>query len=293
MLLKVGTRASKLALTQTKMVIASLQERFQNFNFEIKEIITTGDKLYNENLSEIGGKGLFLKEIEEQLLNKEIDIAVHSMKDVPAFLPEGLIIPAVLKREDPRDCFISFKYQSIKELPLNSTIGTSSPRRKFQLLKIRPDLNVINFRGNVNTRIKKIEDGIVDGAIMAYAGMKRLGLDNLVSEILDTQNFLPAICQGTIGIECRDSDNEIIKLLQTINDQTSYHSTIVERAFLKKLEGDCKAPIAGHAIIEDNTVKFNGIFVKNGTFLSADKSGTIEELESIGETAANIILSRL
>lgn len=250
----VGTRASKLALAQTKIVVDQLLLQFPNIQFEVKEIVTTGDKILDVSLDKIGGKGLFLKEIEDALLKKEIDIAVHSMKDVPAFLPDGLIIASVLKREDSRDCLISSKYSNLESLPSGAVVGTSSARRRVQLMIKRPDLNFKVLRGNVLTRLKKVENGEFDAAVMAYAGLKRLGLSNVVKEIFSKEFLIPAIAQGAICIECREQDSEIIKILKTINDHVTELETTAERAYLQGINGDCSTPIGAMANVSSNGV---------------------------------------
>lgn len=246
----VGSRASKLALAQTEIVINKLKWLYPNITFEIKEIVTTGDKILDISLDKVGGKGLFLKEIEDALLKGEIDIAVHSMKDVPALIPQGLVIACVLEREDSRDCFVSSKFSSFDSLPKGAVVGTSSARRRVQLMFKRPDLEYKVLRGNVLTRLNKVEKGEYDAAILAYAGIKRLGLANKATEIFDKDFLIPAVAQGAICVECRHEDLELIKILSSINHKESEIATSAERAYLKEIAGDCSTPIAAMATLD-------------------------------------------
>jgi hydroxymethylbilane synthase len=252
MQIRIGTRASKLALIQADQVKQALLDKHHNLTAEqivIVPITTTGDKILDKNLYEIGGKGLFVKEIEEALLNHTIDLAVHSMKDMPAFLPDHLTIDCVLEREDPRDAFLSKICNSIATLPANATLGTSSPRRAAQVLKLRPDIQIVTFRGNVDTRLKKLENKVVDATILAVAGLKRCQVDNSNFHIIDEADMLPAVAQGAIGVECRSNDNKMLKLLDGINHQLSYAAIIAERGFLKGLNANCNVPVAAYAKI--------------------------------------------
>lgn len=242
--LKIATRKSPLALKQTSLVKDYLQKIDKDLKIEILPISTTGDNFLNDRLQDTGGKGLFVKELEEALLDNTADIAVHSMKDVPQVLPWGLKIQAILKREDPRDAFLSVKYSSIKNLPLNASIGTASLRRQAQLLVVRPDLNVRLLRGNIHSRIDKLNKGEYDGIILAVAGLKRMDFYKNITEILDENTFLPACGQGAIGIECRDNDTEVINLLNPINDATTSICVNAERHISAALGGSCRVPLA-------------------------------------------------
>jgi hydroxymethylbilane synthase len=256
----VGSRRSKLALTQTNWVIDQLKKRGLPFEFEVKEIVTKGDVILNVTLSKVGGKGLFVKEIEQAMLDKEIDIAVHSMKDMPAALPEGLEIACTPKRVDPRDALISEKYSSLRELPEGAVVGTSSLRRAAQLLHNRPDLSIKSIRGNIDTRLEKLKSGEFDAIILAAAGLERMGWSkDVVTEFLDTDLCLPAVGQGSLAIECRSEDNEVKELLSTLNDPNTFHTVQAERAFLDTLEGGCQVPIAAYATLNNDEVTLTGL----------------------------------
>ncbi len=254
----IGTRGSKLALWQAEWVKASLQRIYPEIEVRLIKIKTTGDKILDVPLAQIGGKGLFVKEIEEAILRGTIDLAVHSMKDVPTDLPEGLHLAAICKREDPRDAFVSEihnskpKIQKLKELPHGATVGTSSLRRSCQLSNLRPDLHIVQLRGNLDTRIRKLDEGQFDAIIVAVAGMRRLGWAKRITEILSPDICLPAIGQGAIGIECRTDDEVINKIIKPLDHKKTALGVMAERAFLKKLEGGCQVPIAAHARITDN-----------------------------------------
>ncbi|MBO8177324.1 hydroxymethylbilane synthase [Aeribacillus pallidus] len=244
----VGSRRSKLALTQTKWVIDQLKQLGVPFEFEIKEIVTKGDRILDITLSKVGGKGLFVKEIEQAMLNKEIDMAVHSMKDMPAVLPDGLMIGCVPKREDPRDVLISKRNVPLRDLSKGAVIGTSSLRRSAQLLSFRPDLNIKWIRGNIDTRLAKLETEEYDGIILAAAGLSRMGWsDEVITEYLHEDICLPAVGQGALAIECREDDEELLRELQRLNCRYTASTVMAERTFLHRLEGGCQVPIAGYA----------------------------------------------
>lgn len=251
----VGSRRSRLALTQTKWVIEQLQALHLGYEFEIKEIVTKGDKILDVTLSKVGGKGLFVKEIEQAMYDGEIDFAVHSMKDVPSVLPAGLTIGAVPKRVDPRDVLISNSGKGLMELPPGSIVGTSSVRRSAQILAKRPDLQIKWIRGNIDTRIRKCREEGYDAIILAAAGLERVGTYNeLITEYLEPDVCLPAVGQGALGIECRSDDEEILALLAKINDAKTEQAVQAERSFLKTVEGSCQIPIAGYANINDDGI---------------------------------------
>ncbi|MBR3622243.1 MAG: hydroxymethylbilane synthase, partial [Selenomonadaceae bacterium] len=231
----IGTRRSKLALWQADFVKNQLEEKYPRLKISLKEIVTKGDKIVDAPLSKIGGKGLFTKELEESMLRGEIDIAVHSLKDMPTKLPEGLSIIAVTKRLDPGDAFVSNKYKSIAELPIRAKVGTSSLRRKAQLLRARSDLEIVSLRGNVETRLRKVKEENLDGAVLAVAGLKRLGFEDRIKEVISRDIMLPAVGQGALAIEGRESDNEIIKTLSFLNDNATRTATMAERAFLARV----------------------------------------------------------
>ncbi len=262
-IVKIGTRRSKLALWQAEWIGSRLEEYHKDIKVTLIRIKTTGDKILDVPLSRVGGKGLFVKEIEEGLLRGDIDVAVHSMKDIPAELPEGLYIGAITEREDPRDALITkvqsseFRVQSFKDLPEGATVGTSSLRRQCQLKAIRPDLNIINLRGNLDTRLRKLEEGKFDAIIVASAGVKRLGLEGKITEYLPHEVSLPAIGQGAIGVEVRKDDTYIMGLVNFLNHERTSLCVRAERAFLKRLEGGCQVPIAAYARIDENRSTFN------------------------------------
>jgi hydroxymethylbilane synthase len=238
--IRIGTRGSKLALWQARHVESLIQEKFPNLNITLVPITTTGDKVLDVSLSEIGNKSLFLKEIEDELLAGRIDLAVHSMKDVPAEMLQGLVIASVLKRENPLDAFISKKYKSFETMPAGSRVATSSLRRVAQLKSRRSDLLYQPMRGNVDTRLRKLEEGECDAIILAAAGLIRLGLKNSITQYLD---ILPAVAQGAIGLEIREGDNEIAKIAEALNDPDTFLCVSAERAFLKQVGGDCRVPV--------------------------------------------------
>ncbi|MGC4376228.1 hydroxymethylbilane synthase [Fictibacillus sp. Mic-4] len=244
----VGSRRSKLALTQTNWFIDQMKSLGLPYEFEVKEIVTKGDVILDVTLSKVGGKGLFVKEIEQAMLDEEIDIAVHSMKDMPAELPEGLIIGCTPKRVDPRDAFISKKYASLQELPEGAVVGTSSLRRAAQILNVRPDIKIKSIRGNIDTRLAKLESGEFDAIILAAAGLERMGWSKeIVTEYLPVTVSIPAVGQGSLAIECRQNDEDVRNLLERLNDDATYKTVMAERAFLHTLEGGCQVPIAGFA----------------------------------------------
>jgi hydroxymethylbilane synthase len=249
----VGSRRSKLAITQTNWVIEQLKNLGLPYEFEVKEIVTKGDVVLDVTLSKVGGKGLFVKEIEQALLDKEIDMAVHSMKDMPAILPEGLTIGCTPKRVDPRDVLISKDNVPLNELKEGAILGTSSLRRSAQLLALRPDLQVKWIRGNVDTRLQKLKDEDYDAIILAAAGLKRLGWsDDVVTEYLGEDVCIPAVGQGSLSIECRVDDHDLLEALNKLNDEVTRRCTDAERTFLHGLEGGCQVPIAGYAKLTKN-----------------------------------------
>ncbi|MDR7001460.1 hydroxymethylbilane synthase [Neobacillus niacini] len=248
----VGSRRSKLALTQTNWVIDQLKKLGAPFEFEVKEIVTKGDKIQDVTLSKVGGKGLFVKEIEQAMLNKEIDMAVHSMKDMPAVLPEGLTIGCIPFREDHRDALISRDHIKLNDLKPGAIIGTSSLRRSAQLLVQRPDLEIKWIRGNVDTRLNKLKEEEYDAIILAAAGLSRLGwASETVTEFLDADKCIPAVGQGALSIECREDDHELLELFEKFTCKKTELAVRAERAFLQKMEGGCQVPIAGFATVYD------------------------------------------
>lgn len=263
-ILRIGTRGSPLALVQARTVRARLAKalRVDEDAIELKIIRTSGDAIQDRPLSEVGGKGLFTKEIEEALLNGRIDLAVHSAKDMPTLSQAGLMLAACLEREDPRDVFISLKAKSLQELPRGATLGTASLRRQAIAKRLRPDLNVVPLRGNVETRLRKIEAGEVDATLLALAGLKRLGLTQHATKIMSAEEFLPAVGQGAIGIEARVNDERTRDILAGISHAGTFTALAAERAFLAELDGSCKTPIAGHATLSDDALQFRGLIAR-------------------------------
>ena len=256
----VGSRRSKLALTQTKWVIQQLKRLNPSYEFEIKEIVTKGDKILDVTLSKVGGKGLFVKEIEQAMLNKEIDMAVHSMKDMPAYLPEGLTIGCIPEREDHRDVLISKDGLTLDQLPAGAKIGTSSLRRGAQILAHRPDVKIQWIRGNIDTRLKKLETDDYDAIVLAAAGLSRMGwTKDVVTQFLDPDICLPAVGQGALAVECRKDDEELLSLLQGLNSTDTAQSVAAERAFLQKMDGGCQVPIAGYAHVKGEEVALTAL----------------------------------
>jgi len=291
---KIGTRKSKLAMWQTNFIAKKIKENFPNLDIEIVKITTKGDKILDVPLAKVGGKGLFVKEIEDALLNGDIDLAVHSLKDVPTHFPEGLYLGAITEREDPRDCLVSVKYKSLKELPKGAVIGTSSLRRKSQILKLRPDLTVKDLRGNVDTRLRKLENGEYDAIILAYAGLKRLGLNHKATYIFNPEELIPAVAQGFLGIEIRANDEKIKSIVDKLNHKESFLRAEAERSFLRRLEGGCQVPLGCYSSINNGKLKMIG-FISNldGTkFIKDYVEGDIKKYKNLGIQLAEKLLSR-
>lgn len=287
----IGSRRSKLALTQTNWVADQLKKLGVPFEFEVKEIVTKGDRILDVTLSKVGGKGLFVKEIEQALLNKEIDMAVHSMNDMPAVLPQGLTIGCIPHREDHRDVLISKGHMTLRDLPKGAKVGTSSLRRSAQILAERPDLEIKWIRGNIDTRLAKLETDEYDAIILAAAGLSRMGWSSdVVTEYLEPEVCLPAVGQGALAIECREDDKELLDELLKLTSKETKETVTAERAFLHKMEGGCQVPIAGYATITDNAQI-------SLTALVADPNGKIiyketvmgEDPVIVGEKAAAIL----
>lgn len=293
MAIRIGTRGSELALAQSEWVKDRITDRYPNIRVELVRIKTKGDKILDSPLSRIGGKGLFVKEIEEALLRREVDLAVHSMKDVPADLPDGLRITVFPKREDPRDVLVSLLYKRIGELPRGAIVGTGSLRRAAQLLALRPDLHIIPIRGNVDTRINKVESGELQAIVLALAGLNRLGFQDRIGSILSLDDFLPAIGQGALGLEIRRNDMETFKRLRFLNDPSTEKTVRAERSFLKRLEGGCQVPIAGHGRLDGDRLFLQGMVAElDGSKIIKDiVSGSKEKPEEVGVTLAERLLS--
>lgn len=292
--IKIGTRGSKLALWQANWIKSALTAKCPSRSVELVPIKTKGDKILDVPLAMVGGKGLFVKEIEDALLNGHIDLAVHSMKDMPADIPNGLCIGAIPKRENPQDVLISKKKLKLSELKPKAKIGTSSLRRKAQLLFSRPDLVVLPLRGNLDTRLKKLETEDLDAIILAAAGVKRLGLEDRITEYLDEEIMLPAVGQGALCVEIRQNDPEIKALVLPLEHQQTRTIVTAERAFLHRLEGGCQIPIAAYGKITEDTLSLSGLVADiDGTTIIKDTlSGEKHSAEKIGITLANRLLSR-
>ncbi|WLR50104.1 hydroxymethylbilane synthase [Bacillus tianshenii] len=290
----IGSRKSNLALTQTDWFINKMKEAGLPFEFEVKKIVTKGDQILNVTLSKVGGKGLFVKEIEQAMENKEIDMAVHSMKDMPSKLPEGFVIGCIPEREDHRDAFISKDHVKLADLPAGSVVGTSSLRRGAQILAARPDLEIKWIRGNIDTRLSKLETEEFDAIILAAAGLARMGWsDNVVTEFLDADISVPAVGQGALAIECREDDKELLDALAKLTDKTVEATVTAERAFLYQMEGSCQVPVAGYAIFTDeNEIKLTALVATpdGKTVLREDLYGT--DPVQLGEEAARRLKER-
>jgi hydroxymethylbilane synthase len=290
----VGSRRSKLALTQTNWVIEQLKKLDSNFEFEVKEIVTKGDKIQDVTLSKVGGKGLFVKEIEQAMLDKEIDMAVHSMKDMPAVLPEGLTIGCIPFREDHRDALISKDHVKLNDLKPGAIIGTSSLRRSSQLLAQRPDLEIKWIRGNVDTRLEKLESGEYDAIILAAAGLSRLGwAKEVVTEFIDAEICVPAVGQGALSIECREDDQELLDLFEKFTCKKTEKAVRAERAFLQKMEGGCQVPIAGFAQVDENDEIVINVLVgspEGQEIFREELRG--QNPEELGNQAADLLIKR-
>ncbi|MBA4129836.1 MAG: hydroxymethylbilane synthase [Hyphomicrobium sp.] len=295
-LIRIGTRGSALALAQAHEVKGRLMAAhgLPEAAFEIVIIKTTGDMILDRPLSEVGGKGLFTKEIEEALFEKRIDLAVHSMKDMQTALPNGLVIGATLPREDVRDAFISLKHKSFDSLPQGAVVGTSSLRRQAQIKRIRPDLQIVGFRGNVQTRLTKLRDEVAEATFLACAGLRRLGLADHITDAVPVERMLPAVAQGAIGIEIRVDDEDTAKIIAPLDDQATSLCVTAERAFLGTLEGSCRTPIAGLARLEGGTLTFKGETLSpDGTrHVVSSKTGPASSAADLGVTVADDILSR-
>jgi hydroxymethylbilane synthase len=294
--LLIGTRGSPLALWQARHVLTQLvaANGLGPDAVALKVITTSGDRITDRPLREFGGKGLFTKEIDEALLCGSIELAAHSMKDLPTQLPQRITIGAVLPRADVRDAFISAKAKSLDDLSPGSIVGTSSLRRAAQVRRRRPDLRVIDFRGNVETRLKKLDEGQADATLLALAGLERLGLAGRAASILSTGEMLPAVAQGAIGVTCRSDDESTKALLAPLNDATSAQAITCERAFLATLEGSCKTPIAGLAEIERGVMRFRGmILTPDGSeWFETELIDAAERAEEIGREAGEALLAR-
>ena len=292
--LRIATRKSALALWQAEHVAARLRPLAAPRAVELLPLTTQGDRSLQDSLALVGGKGLFVKELENALTDKRADLAVHSMKDVPVALPAGFIIAAVLEREDPRDAFVSAGWPALAALPRGARVGSSSLRRQCQLLRRRPDLQILLLRGNVDTRLKKLEQGDYDALILAVAGLKRLQLAHKITAVLDVQISLPAIAQGTIGIECRIGDKETRNLLAPLNHAPTWQRTLAERALNQGLSGSCNLPVAGYAELDGHSLTLRGrVGLPDGSrMVDGEIHGPADHAEDLGRRLAADMLGR-
>ena len=293
-ILKIATRKSPLALWQAEEVARLLKKYHPDLEVELVTMTTQGDKILDTPLAKIGGKGLFVKELEVGMLEGIADIAVHSMKDVPMAFPEGLHLAVVLERENPRDAFVSNTYKSLAELPLNSKVGTCSLRRQTQLKEARSDIEILDLRGNVNTRLAKLDNGDYDAIILASAGLLRLGFEDRITDIISTKQSLPAIGQGAIGIECRSDDEYVNTLLAPLNHPHTALRLTAERAQNTRLNGGCQIPIGGYAELQGDKIYLRGLigFPDGSKIFRAEKQGNHQDAEAIGTAVAEDLLAQ-
>ena len=293
-ILRIATRKSPLALWQAHYVSDLLKHHHPELTIELVTMTTQGDKILDTPLAKVGGKGLFVKELETGMLEGRADIAVHSMKDVPVEFPSGLHLAVICEREDPRDAFVSNNFKTLEELPQGARLGTSSLRRQSQISALRPDLNIIDLRGNVNTRLKKLDDGEYDAIILAAAGLKRLEFDDRITQFIGTDICLPAIGQGAVGIECRTDDARVMNLIAPLNDNKTQIRVLAERAMNARLQGGCQVPIAGYAEYERGIVLLRGLVgqVNGEQIIRGEIAGPPENAEELGNVLAEDLLSR-
>jgi len=293
-MIRIGTRKSPLALAQAGDIWLGLKEAWPELVLELVPIVTSGDKFQDQSLTDIGGKGLFTKEIEEALLDGRIDIDVHSMKDMPTALPDGLIIGCMTEREDPRDMLVGHGIKTFDDLPKGAVFGTSSLRRAAQVKMRRSDIQVVPMRGNVQTRLDKLAQGAVQATMLAKAGLNRLELNNVPGILLAADDFLPAVGQGAIGIECRASDTKILELLAPLADIDTETAVRCERAFLGMLDGSCKTPIAGYAALDGKVLRLRGLIAKpdGSAYHTVDVTGEAINAETLGLEAGKELLKK-
>lgn len=293
-ILKIATRQSPLALWQANFIKNRLEDLYPQIKVKLISMVTKGDVILDTPLAKIGGKGLFVKELENALLEKCADIAVHSMKDVPMQFPKGLGLSVICKREDPRDAFVSNKYQSLDELPQGSIVGTSSLRRQCQLKQLRPDLDIRSLRGNVGTRLTKLDNGDYDAIILAAAGLIRLGMPNRITSFIETTQFLPAAGQGAVGIECRTDDAAVQALLAPLADPETTACVLAERAMNAHLQGGCQVPIGGYAVLENGHIYLRALVgaLDGSKIIYAEGKNTLENAEILGVQIAEKLLAQ-
>ena len=291
-LLRIATRQSRLALWQAEYVAGKLRDAHPGLAVELVPMTTQGDRIVDRSLAQVGGKGLFIKELEIAIAEGRADIAVHSMKDVPSDMPPGMTLAAMLPRADPHDAFVSLRHQSFNSLPQGARVGTSSLRRQCQLKYARPDLQLLTLRGNVETRLRKLQEDQYDAIVLAAAGLIRLGLEDRITHRFDIEQFVPAVGQGIIGLECRADDHRSIELVRALNDTLAWQCCDAERAFALRLQGSCQSPIAGHAQIEGGQVHLRGVIgspdgqeIYRGT-----QAGAVADLQTVGIALADRLL---
>ena len=292
--LKIATRQSPLALWQANFVKARLQQLYPDLSIELVTMVTKGDVILDSPLAKIGGKGLFVKELENALLNNEADIAVHSMKDVPMQFPEGLGLAVICQREDPRDAFVSNSYRTFAELPQGAVVGTSSLRRQCQLKALRPDLDIRSLRGNVGTRLSKLDNGDYDAIILASAGLIRLGLADRIASFIDVEQSLPAAGQGAVGIECRTDDVQVHALLAPLADVETTYCVLAERAMNNRLQGGCQVPIGGYAVLQQGQLYLRALVgdIDGSRIIRAEGKSAVENAEVLGVQIAEQLLAQ-
>ena len=292
--LKIATRQSPLALWQANYVKDRLQQLYPDLTIELVPMVTKGDVILDSPLAKIGGKGLFVKELENALLNKKADIAVHSMKDVPMQFPEGLGLAVICQREDPRDAFVSHSYRTFAELPQGAVVGTSSLRRQCQLKALRPDLDIRSLRGNVGTRLSKLDNGDYDAIILASAGLIRLGLADRIASFIDVEQSLPAAGQGAVGIECRTDDMQVQALLAPLADAETTYCVRAERAMNNHLQGGCQVPIGGYAVLQQGQLYLRALVgdIDGSRIIRAEGKSPVENAEVLGVQIAEQLLAQ-
>lgn len=292
--LKIATRQSPLALWQANYVKDRLQQLYPDLTIELVPMVTKGDVILDSPLAKIGGKGLFVKELENALLNKEADIAVHSMKDVPMQFPEGLGLAVICQREDPRDAFVSHSYRTFAELPQGAVVGTSSLRRQCQLKALHPDLDIRSLRGNVGTRLSKLDNGDYDAIILASAGLIRLGLADRIASFIDVEQSLPAAGQGAVGIECRTDDVQVQALLAPLADAETTYCVRAERAMNNHLQGGCQVPIGGYAVLQQGQLYLRALVgdIDGSRIIRAEGKSAVENAEALGVQIAEQLLAQ-
>jgi hydroxymethylbilane synthase len=290
--LRIATRQSRLALWQAQHVAAQLREAHPGLAVELVPMTTQGDRIVDRSLAQVGGKGLFIKELEVAIAEGRADIAVHSMKDVPSDMPPGMVLAAMLTRADPHDAFVSLRHESFNSLPHGARVGTSSLRRQCQLKYSRPDLQLLTLRGNVETRLRKLQEDQYDAIVLAAAGLIRLGLEDRITHRFDLEQFVPAVGQGIIGIECRADDSRSIQLVSALNDALAWQCCEAERAFALRLQGSCQSPIAGHAQIEGGKVHLRGVIGSpdGQEIYRGVHDGVVADVQAVGTALADRLL---